>query len=761
MATEVEYVNYKDFVAGLESTESPDVDDVTVVSNSSDGPRTIPANTSALSNTATDSDLTAAASFELQTPTGKKKAPANLLAKASEQTALTTYAQNVAHSIAPEYNGTTGAVAGRLYMNEGTEYLCIKDTSGTFDTSCFVNKIMLDGTTFANGQLIADKSKDYGWTDGLCDSADGSITSSTAFQYNSNLIPVLPGGTYLLGHRENAERVYFYDSEQNFISASSRYGTVDSITFTVPNNCYFVRYSFRNQTGFTSGSVLKWSGPFSSEFIQKIDIFLKGFAVDTNEKIEGLSKYFVKISTTFEDGKFVCYSNGALLNFSGYSASDYIEISDASVVNINKAITTAADYRGAAFYDSAKNYISGYQYAVNTPDVYIDVPANAKYIRFTAKTSELTSTEIRKVDVFGTIDKVYAKIDKVYAKINSLVDSLNVAIGDYIDGKFINYANGNVTAIAGCSVTDFIEIDAASKLRLIATSVSVADARGAAFYSSSKGYISGYQYTGVNVDVELSVPSGARYIRFTTKTSETSSTRLYLYDIYGFLKKTGSRLNELEADGNVLAAFNNIICIGDSLTDSQVWTGAATVRQAYRTYPQILGKLCGTDSVTAYAQSGDTTIANWTRYNSQVSPQTNALAIIYLGTNGGLTDTLDEDAPADADPSTWADTNTGCYAKWVDKLLSLGYKVLLIKPFGTSSQTTALTKEVVGKIGARFGAAVLESFRSADDKYHYYPDLSGTNGVHYNGLGYAWFASNLIHQVSKLPTDQMKLIIPA
>lgn len=700
------------------------------------------------STAATEADLVSTSKILVKTANGLKALPGDSIAPK-------TYAQNVAHSIAPEYDGATGAVAGRLYMNEGTEYLCIKDTSGTFDTSCFVNKVMLDGTTFANGQLIADKSKDYGWTDGLCESKDGSITTSTVFRYNSNLIPVLPGGTYSLGHRENAERVYFYDSEQNFISASSRYGTVDSITFTVPNNCYFVRYSFRNQTGFTSGSVLKWSGPFSSESIQKIDAFLKGFAVDTTEKIEGLSKYFVKISTTFEDGKFVSYTNGALVNLSDCSASDYIEISDASVVNINKAITPATDYRGAAFYDSNKNYISGYQYTVDNPNVCINVPSNATYIRFTAKTSELTSTEIRKVDVFGAIDKVYAKI-------NSLVDSiLNVAIGDYIDGKYINYTNGNVTNIAGYSVTDFIEIGAASELRLIATSVSVADARGAAFYSSSKGYISGYQYTGVNVDVELSVPSGARYIRFTTKTSETSSTRLYLYDIYGFLKNTDSRLNELEADGNVLAAFDNIVCIGDSLTYSQVWTGAATARQAYRTYPQILGKLCGTDSVTVYAKSGDTTIANWTRYNSQVSPQTNALAIIYLGTNGGLTDTLDEDAPADADPSTWADTNTGCYAKWVNKLLSLGYKVLLIKPFGTSSQTTSLTKEVVGKIGARFGAAVLESFRSADDKYHYYPDLSGTNGVHYNDLGYAWFASNLIHQVSKLTTDQMKLIIPA
>ena len=45
-------------------------------------------------------------------------------------------------------------------------------------------------------------------------------------------------------------------------------------------------------------------------------------------------------------------------------------------------------------------------------------------------------------------------------------------------------------------------------------------------------------------------------------------------------------------------------------------------------------------------------------------------------------------------------------------------------------------------------------------EYHYYPDLSGYNGVHYNDLGYSWFASKLIEETGKLPIEQMKLIIP-
>lgn len=51
--------------------------------------------------------------------------------------ATKTYAQNVAHSIAPEYNGTTGAVADKLYMHEGSLYLCKENTSGDWNSSKF------------------------------------------------------------------------------------------------------------------------------------------------------------------------------------------------------------------------------------------------------------------------------------------------------------------------------------------------------------------------------------------------------------------------------------------------------------------------------------------------------------------------------------------------------------------------------------------------------------------------------------------------
>ena len=212
---------------------------------------------------------------------------------------------------------------------------------------------------------------------------------------------------------------------------------------------------------------------------------------------------------------------------------------------------------------------------------------------------------------------------------------------------------------------------------------------------------------------------------------------------------------------NLLAVFNDIRFVGDSLTESVVYTSELTFRNAFVGYPMSVKKITGTEQIGIYAHGGDTAITNWTREKDNYDVDgTCPLAIIFLGTNGGLTDTIDTDAPVNADPSTWADTNTGCYCKIVDKFISLGAKILLLKPFGGGGSSLETTKLVVEKIAARFGCSVMQAPRDGSDKYHCYPDLSGTNWLHFNDLGYSWFASALISDLTNLDNDNLKHIVP-
>ena len=211
---------------------------------------------------------------------------------------------------------------------------------------------------------------------------------------------------------------------------------------------------------------------------------------------------------------------------------------------------------------------------------------------------------------------------------------------------------------------------------------------------------------------------------------------------------------------DILNTFDNITCCGDSLTYSQVYTSDNTSRQAYNTYPEVLARKTGAN-VSALAVAGYTAKAWYNAFADQIISKDNHLAIIYLGTNEGLTDTLDEDAP-DTDPYTdWADTNTGCYAKMVAKFIANGAKVLLVKCYATGGgPDLATTNSVISQIATRFKCGIVENDRLTNMAYHYYPDLSGSNGVHYNDLGYAAFTSQLMHNVNKMNPDYLKYLIP-
>ena len=232
----------------------------------------------------------------------------------------------------------------------------------------------------------------------------------------------------------------------------------------------------------------------------------------------------------------------------------------------------------------------------------------------------------------------------------------------------------------------------------------------------------------------------------------------------GLLVDLQEEVNQLKEDServNILTAFDNIVCAGDSLTFSQVYTSSSGSRQAKVPYPNILARQC---SVTSHilARAGASAKDCWDEFGSNIKSLDNALGIIYLGTNLGLTDTLNTDVVGDT-PESWADNNTGCYCRIIQKMQSYGYRVLLLRIWTTSGSGNAdliNTNNAIAHIAERFKCAVMDVPVTNAKQYHYYPDLSGYNAVHYNDLGYAWFASKLIDKVGSLPEEQMKLIIP-
>ena len=214
---------------------------------------------------------------------------------------------------------------------------------------------------------------------------------------------------------------------------------------------------------------------------------------------------------------------------------------------------------------------------------------------------------------------------------------------------------------------------------------------------------------------------------------------------------------------DVLTAFTNIVCCGDSLTRSVVYTGVDgqggnITRMAHRTWPEILEAKTGANT-TFIAFGGFDAKTWWENYNGKIAAADNQLAIIYLGTNGSLTDTIDTDAPGMDKSGYDVTTNTGAYCKIVKAWLDVGARVLLVHVKKTTNSIWA-TNAVIDKIAEKFGVAVVDVPLLKDVKYHSWPDGAGQNTMHYNDFGYAAFADLLMRCVDNLDDTMMKRLIP-
>lgn len=183
----------------------------------------------------------------------------------------------------------------------------------------------------------------------------------------------------------------------------------------------------------------------------------------------------------------------------------------------------------------------------------------------------------------------------------------------------------------------------------------------------------------------------------------------------------------------------NTLHIGDSLTEGYV--NAGDIR-GDMSYPSHMASLAGY-SVTNKGQSGITALGWWNAYKDKVDFTKCDAVFIYLGTNGGLTDTIEADT-ASGDFNTFAQTNTGGYCAIVAKIKSVNPKC---KIYLIQYNSVTATSQVIAKIATKYGCITLlvtdnSVFNLTDSKYH-------TDATHYNTLGYWAFACVMLIQVEK------------
>lgn len=443
-----------------------------------------------------------------------------------------------------------------------------------------------------------------------------------------------------------------------------------------------------------------------------------------------------------KDSSYVKASTGSILGGYNYTkAAEYVGVYKAKSVFLNKHILddSTSEVYGYAFYDGQHKYISGAAYST-TDAIYIEVPSEARYFSFTVA-NECAGDHVFAVKYDE--NDIFNNLEQVEFNIVDYTNSVKMTVGGYIN------KSGNVAGVTWSSYSDYIDI---TETPVNAIFTCLDTALTISFYRDDKSFISCItnpsEQTKWNV---FNAPDGTKYIRFTNGTKDNS----YVKCICVKGKYALDHMKDTEKLVNPITMYDKIVCCGDSLTYGLVYT-SGNARQSFSPYPLTLGRMFNATSMNL-GRSGATALSWWDIFSNQLS-ESEGLHIVFLGTNGGLTDTIDNDCVGD-DLTQFANTNTGAYGKILQTIKDKGDKAILVKVFAGDTMET--TNTVIESFGELYNFPVIDVNNNDIDNpnYHFYPDKTGSNSLHFNDLGYVWLANQIKRCVLNLsPSEQFNIM---
>ena len=153
--------------------------------------------------------------------------------------------------------------------------------------------------------------------------------------------------------------------------------------------------------------VVESAGVVASEWISENLLQETGYVIDTSltvsnaaadakvvgDKLNMIDANIYNIQINKTSGSYINQNTGDLVTYSGWDASDFIDVSLCENVVYYTPVSSVYN----AFYDSSKTYISGFTMTAgflrNSPRT-VKVPSGAKYVRISNTTSSFSDTFI-------------------------------------------------------------------------------------------------------------------------------------------------------------------------------------------------------------------------------------------------------------------------------------------------------------------------------------------------------------------------------
>ena len=215
----------------------------------------------------------------------------------------------------------------------------------------------------------------------------------------------------------------------------------------------------------------------------------------------------------------------------------------------------------------------------------------------------------------------------------------------------------------------------------------------------------------------------------------------------------------------VYSFVDKCICIGDSVTEGHVYDYPRTKANGdvlkAQSYPTRLAKLTGWEIENA-GFSGISAVDWWKNKLNNFQYTDYEIAIIELGYNGGLTDTLDVDVEPYETYAEYAETNTGCYCKIIESIKERNPNMFIVLNISSLMKEGSVNSTVIKKIAERYSLPYIDlsvnSHIDLDDtRYHGYTNESmSLNLVHFNALGYCAKAGFIYNELASILIDNGK-----
>lgn len=225
-------------------------------------------------------------------------------------------------------------------------------------------------------------------------------------------------------------------------------------------------------------------------------------------------------------------------------------------------------------------------------------------------------------------------------------------------------------------------------------------------------------------------------------------------------------INIAEADKRIATKYylNNVICVGDSLSEGFYHNGSEYII-AKENYPYFLKRMLNCKIVDNYSIHGYTSKDWYQNFSSKVQWSNYDTAIIWLGTNGGLSDTIENDTA-----NGFADTNTGYYCHIVDDAIKANpnIRIFLVNVYIASGSTSDKneTNIAINKIATKYSSNIL-GIIDTDNRIVYLGDnqelwhpFNKINGdkLHFGKVGNLRIAKYFIDEICKIiEKDESKM----